>query len=303
MPIAMPRDVPPFPSVDVPPAPAPDGLGPLGEPQGSPATQPGGRLRPGPLLMMAATLALVVMTGLIQIARRELSGPEVVFWRGLLAVPLLLGFVRSGGLRIHNRRLFALRLLFGFGAMTSYTIAAHGLSLVDLSLVTKLTPLIIAVAAPVFLARSERAGSKVWLVLLSGFAGCVLILGPKLTLGSHYAFWALGCVACGAGAHITLRRLGRTDNARAIVFWFHSGVGELALMVILLSDESLRLPSLALWPVLAGIAASATVGQLLMTRAYALDRAPTVAAASYVAPFWALIGDIVVFGLWPDHTA
>ena len=253
--------------------------------------------------MVAASLSLVTMTALIQVARRDLSGPEVVMWRGVLAIPLLLGFMRGGGLRIHNRRVFVWRLLFGFGAMTGYAIVAWDLSLVDLSLVTKLTPLLIAVAAPIVLTRAERGGPRVWIVLLCGFAGCALILGPDLSVLSPHAFWALGSVACSAGAHLSLRRLGSTDHARAIVFWFHTGVGLMALSVILLSGHPLRLPGAGMWPVLAGIAVSATLGQLLMTRAYALEHAPRVAAASYVAPVWALLGDVVVFGLWPDFTA
>lgn len=260
-------------------------------------------MRKGPLLMIAASLAFVVMTGLIQVARRELSGPEVVLWRGVLSVPLLVWFARGGGLRLHNRRVFALRVLLGFGAMTGYAIAAKGLTLVDLTLLTKLRPIVIAVAAPVMLTQAERAGSKVWAVLIAGFAGCALILAPELSLGSAYGFWALASVACSAGAHLTLRRLGSTDNPQAIVFWFHVGVAILALLVMLATGEALRLPDVALLPVLGGIAVAATAGQLSMTRAYALERAPAVAAASYVAPVWALLGDVVAFGIWPGLNA
>lgn len=49
------------------------------------------------------------------------------------------------------------------------------------------------------------------------------------------------------------------------------------------------------------VAASAPL--VLMTRAYALDRAPIVTGATYTATLWALLGDVFVFRTWPDVNA
>ena len=40
-----------------------------------------------------------------------------------------------------------------------------------------------------------------------------------------------------------------------------------------------------------------------MTRAYQLDKASTVAAASYAGPLFAVVGDILFFAAWPDAWA
>ena len=259
--------------------------------------------RPGPLLMLAASLAFVLMTALVKIVRAELSGLEVVLWRGVLSAPVLLVLARRHGLRLVNRRAFVVRLVFGFSAMTGYAIAARGLSLVDLNLIGKLRPVIIAVAAPLILGRRERSSGGEWLMLVTGFAGCGLLIGPNLAVGSLYGLWALVSVACSAGAHVALRRLGATDAARTIVFWFHVGVAGLAAVGIAATRGGFRLPPPELVPALVGIAAAATVGQLLMTRAYALDKATVVAAASYAGPVWSLIGDLLIFGLVPTGWA
>ena len=47
----------------------------------------------------------------------------------------------------------------------------------------------------------------------------------------------------------------------------------------------------------------ATAGQLLLTKAYALDRAGVVAAASNIAPLWAVLIDLALFATWPTPTA
>jgi drug/metabolite transporter (DMT)-like permease len=253
--------------------------------------------------MMMATASLVLMTLFLKQARQSLSGPEVVFWRGLLSLPILLVSIRGVPLKINNKRLFVLRVVVGFSAMVGFAISVKGLSLVDLDLVSKLRPLIIAVAAPVFLGRGERAAAGIWLALVIAFAGCFILLAPDLAVGSPYALWALASVTLSAGAHLCLRGLGKTEHTRVIVFWFHASVAVLAAAVIVASGGSIRLPPSSVWPALVGVAVAATAGQLLMTRAYAIERAPTVAAASYTGPLWATLGDVLVFRAWPGPNA
>ena len=58
-----------------------------------------------------------------------------------------------------------------------------------------------------------------------------------------------------------------------------------------------------LWPYVLGIGVTATGGQLLMTQAYAEDRAAVVAAASYTTPLWGVIADLLIFDLIPGSLA
>jgi drug/metabolite transporter (DMT)-like permease len=253
--------------------------------------------------MVAATACLVLMTLFIKQARLKLTGPEVVFWRGLLSLPLLLVALRGSSLRVHNLRLFAVRVAFGFSAMTGYAIAVKGLSMVDIDLVSKLRPLVIAVVAPMVLGRGERPGRGVWSALAIGFAGCFILLAPDLTGGSPYAVWGVAAMLLSAGAHLCLRGLGATEQARVIVFWFHAAVAALSAATIVVTGGRLGLPPAGLWPLLLGTAVAATAGQVLMTRAYALDRAPVVAGATYTGIVWALLGDLLVFGVLPGLNA
>lgn len=261
------------------------------------------RIRSGPLHMVAASACLVLMTLFIKQARLQLTGPEVVFWRGLLSLPMLLAALRGSSLRVHNLRLFAVRVAFGFTAMTGYAVAVKGLSMVDIDLVSKLRPLVIAVVAPMVLGRGERPGRGVWTALAIGFAGCFILLAPDVTGGSPYAFWAVASMLLSAGAHLCLRGLGPTEQARVIVFWFHAAVAVLSAATIIATGGRLSLPPAGLWPLLLGTAAAASAGQLLMTRAYALDRAPVVAGATYTGIVWSLLGDLLVFGVLPGLNA
>lgn len=261
------------------------------------------RLRRGPLLMVAAGLAFTVMVACVKTVRAELDALEVVAWRGLVAIPLALALLRGASPWPVNRKVLGLRVGAGFLAMTCFYTAAHGLTVADLSLLGRLQPVLIAIAAPLLLGRGERVDPRVWALLGAGVLGTAVLLGPQLAVGNVYGLWAMGAVLSSGVAHLSLRVLGRTDAAATVVLWFQLGGTALALAAVALTTGGLpRLPSPELWPWLAGVGVAGTAGQVLMTRAYALDRAAVVSAASHTSPVWAVLADALLFAVLPGVT-
>ena len=72
-------------------------------------------------MMLIATLLFTVMVGLVKVARAEMSAVELVFWRGLVSVPIALWMARKVGIGIVNRPLMGLRIVLGFGAMMGFS--------------------------------------------------------------------------------------------------------------------------------------------------------------------------------------
>ncbi|MCO4763252.1 MAG: DMT family transporter [Myxococcales bacterium] len=263
------------------------------------------RLRAGPLLMMCAVASFTGMVACVKLVRIDLDAIEVMWWRSLIGVPLIaLVAARGGSLRIHRRGLLLLRALFGFGAMGCYFTAAKGLSLADLSLISRSQPMIIAIIAPLLLGRAERPHRGTWLVMLVGLVGCAVLLAPGLSLGSTWGLWALGAASFAAIAHTIVRALGATERPAAVVFWFQVLVALFALVVLVTTRGALPpVPAQAHWLPLAGVGLFAVLGQWLMTRAYQVDQAARVAAASYVGPLWAALVDIALFATLPGWHA
>lgn len=260
-------------------------------------------VRRGPLLAILASLSFTAMVGFVKVVRADLSTFEVIFWRAAVALVLMLAFARPASFRVVNRRLLAGRVALGFTTMTCFYAAAKGLALADLTLISKLEPILIVIAAPLLLGRSERSGSGLWVVILLGVAGAAILLAPQLAVGSAYGLLALGGTVSSAGAHLSLRRLGATDSTRAIVFWFQAGLllGSAAILAVI--GHAPWPPEPALWPPLIAIGATATAGQLLITRAYAIERASLVATAAYSSVLWAFLADIFFFDLDPSLNA
>jgi S-adenosylmethionine uptake transporter len=257
-------------------------------------------MRRGPLYMMFATLAFTVMVALAKIAREELSALEVVCWRGTTSVVLTFWLAKRVGLTVRRPGLLCVRILLGFAAMASFFTAVKGLSLADMGILTKLQPILVALIAPLALGAGERGGWMLAVAVVLGFSGTAVLLGPELAIGSVYGLWALTATVLSAGAHIAVRALGKDHHPEVVVFWFQLGASMLAMLILLAQTGEVPLPPSWLWPHLLGCGVAATVGQVLMTKAYAADPAPMVAAASYVGPLWGVAADLLVFGVWPS---
>ena len=187
------------------------------------------RVRWGPVLMLLAALAFTTMVACVKVARAELSTFEVVWWRGVVSVPLCALWLGRGPWRLQARRLFAVRVLFGFTAMAGYYAAAGGLAVANLTLIGRLQPIVVAVIAPLLLGSAEQVDRRTWLLTALGVLGCSVLLAPELDSGNPAGLLALLAVVASAIAHTTLRRLGTTDHPRTIVFWFQLCVTALAL--------------------------------------------------------------------------
>ncbi len=260
-------------------------------------------LSSGPVLMTLATLSFCVMVAAVKVARTELGPFEIIAWRGAVSVPLAFAFSWRSGFRMGRLPVFLARAAFGFAAMSCFFTAAKGLSLADLSLITRLQPLIVALTAPLLLGARERSGPMIWLALVIGLAGCAVLIGPEMSVGNGFGLWALAATTASAIAHTAVRALGQSEAPRTVVFWFQLSNAPFAVAAQLALVGTLpRLPPPSLIaPVLVcGIAA--TAGQLLMTKAYQQDRATVVAAASYSGPLWSVLLDLAVFGIVPGWT-
>lgn len=253
--------------------------------------------------MLLAALSFTAMVSCVKVARTELSAFDIVWWRGLVSVPLCALAVGRGPWKIHRHGLFSVRVGFGFMAMACYFQAAGGLALANLTLIQRLQPITIALLAPLILGAQERVDRRTWLLSGVGVAGCAVLLAPEVESGNPAGWVALGAVATSAVSHIALRGLGATERPATLVFWFQLFVTLAALAWVGVRDGALPvLPGPDLLPWLVGVGVFAALGQSLLTRAYQLDRAALVAAASHASPFFAIAIDIVAFGTPPGST-
>jgi len=229
--------------------------------------------------MFLASGCFVTMAALIKAIGQDLPLTELMFLRSLIALPVLLGVLLYGGhpLLVHDRKHLLLRMLFGTSAMFCFYYALTHMPLADCVFIGRTQPLFLTLMAPVLI--GEHGKKNVWIAILLGLVGTGLIMKPQAswTLASWVALFAAFLAAL---AHLMVRKLSRSDATPVIVFNF-----TLLLCCIsgLVSLPILIKPAPHQWLLLFAIAAFASAGQYLLTKAYSLDHAPTVAAASYAS--------------------
>ena len=274
--------------------------------------------RPSPArgiaLKLAAVAAFVAMATCIKATAGHVPTGEAAFARALFAIPVILVWLAwrhdlRDGLKTRNPWGHAWRGLIGsMGMLTGF----GALMLLPLPQATALSyaiPILTVVLAAIFLGERIRV-VRISAVLM-GLAGISIILWPDLvdsadrssdarTLGVTLALFA---ALFGATAQVVVRRLVRTEDTPAIVFYFM-----LAATVVSLATWPLGV--FGAWvvptPLEAGLLVASGLlgglGQALLTSAYRYADASLIAPFDYASMIFAIVIGYALFDEVPKAT-
>jgi drug/metabolite transporter (DMT)-like permease len=251
----------------------------------------------GALFAVLAAAAFALMAAGVKAASLAVRGEVIVFFRSAVGLLVLLPWLlRLGAGAIRTQRLggHLWRAAFGVCAMYAFFYALAHLHLAEAILLTYSTPLFIPFIAWAWI--REPPPPVIFPAVALGLAGIVLIAQPGAGLSLSPASVA-GVLSgiCAAAAMVSIRRLADTEPAPRIVFYF-SALSTLISAVPLAWSWS-PVPGRML-AILVGIGVLATLGQLCLTRAYALAPAARIGAFTYVA---VAFGGLIGWGLWQER--
>ena len=250
--------------------------------------------------MVGAAFSFALMGLLAKMASQTLSHTQVVFFRSVLSLLVLLPWALRRGreLRTRNARGHVVRGVFGMTAMYCFFFCIAHMALAEALLLNYSLPLFLPLVERVWLGlRLRRA--LLWPILL-GFAGLLLILKPGTGVFQPAALVGVLAALFAATAQVGIRELTRTESVTSIVFYFAVISSLLSLGPALWAWQT---PAPELWPVLVGVGVCATLGQLLMTNAYHHAPAAEVGPFIYMSVVFAGCLDWSVFGHLPDPLA
>ena len=160
-------------------------------------------------LMTAAMACFIVNDTLVKVASPWLPAGQLIFVRGVIATALVLavmrvtvtplGSVRRGGPWVGVRA--------GIDALATfaYLLSLFQLPLANATAINMATPLVITLAAALFL--GERVGAWRWAAVACGFGGVLLVVQPGLSGFNAWAWLCLGGTVLHALRDMVTRRI------------------------------------------------------------------------------------------------
>ena len=239
-----------------------------------------------------------VMTTCIKIASSELPAPQLVFFRSVVGLLIILPIVLPRGIQFIKTPILHLHMFRGFISLCTMTCFFYAIGHVGLSestLLNAMSPLFVGLLAiPVL---KEKISLRTVSALIIGFIGVSFILKPGTALFTFAALIGL-CSGFFIGcAKILVRYMASTEPVMRTVFYFsifstlYSGL----LMIWLWQTPGLFEISIM---ILADI--SATGGQILLTYAFTHSEAATVAPYTYVTVVMATLIGWIIWNELPD---
>ncbi len=243
---------------------------------------------------------------------------EIVFIRGLVALPLLLLLVHyeSGFHKLKTGRP-GLQLIRSLAMFCSYLF--YYLAIATIPITTAITlfftaPLFItALSIPIL---GESVGFRRWIGIAVGFIGVLIMIRPGLIPLETGSLLALTSGFTYSIAALLARRLGIAESASAMAFYsmlLFTYLGGMVGFIIHLTgydpgdDPTMafmlmewRMPGALEAGMLVTIGFIAALGFYLLTQAYRVGTASTVAPFEYTAMLWAMILSYAVWGATPD---
>lgn len=249
------------------------------------------------LLMLAATLLFTGMHTLIRYTSRELHPFEIVFFRNLFGLTVVLPWFLRYGLRPLRTTRFTLHATRGCLNICSMLCWFYSLSITPLAEATSLT-----FAGPIFstvfaiLVFKEVVGPLRWVAICVGFAGALVILRPGFNEVGLGPLLALASALIWAVTVIGIKELTKTDSTVTITTY-------MALLLIPLA----LIPASFVWEwptwrqlgflCLLGMLGSA--GHLLMNQALREAETSLVMSLDFVRLIWVALIGFVVFAEVP----
>jgi drug/metabolite transporter (DMT)-like permease len=227
-------------------------------------------------------LAQVFFAGMnvcTRLGARALPWSEVAAGRFLVGALMAAGLAhsRNSSLRVKEGGAAWRRSIYGTLAAicTFYALASSRIALGDAATLSATAPIfVVLLSRPVL---GEHVGTSEILAVALGFGGILAVVRPTFGLALPVAAIATGGAVFYAIAMIWLRRVGPAESPEAVVLHFSL----VALLVFLLIALPVwRWPEWGDVPFLVGAGLGGGLGQIAMTRAYALHRAAPVTALS-----------------------
>ncbi|SFZ97736.1 FIG00732228: membrane protein [hydrothermal vent metagenome] len=266
----------------------------------------------GILFMLLASLSFAFMGGFAKVVSDVLPPVEVTFFRNIFGVVLVglsiykVPLKQKGGKPL----LLIFRGSIGFAALLAYFYIMAHIPLGEAVTYNKTSPIFVAIFAYLFL--NEKLHKSALFAIVIGFVGIIMIAQPEGGSFDKYDILGIFSGIGAALAYTSIRELREYYDTRAIVMSF-MGIGTLAPLFLMMVTPYINvssefdwmfsefiMPQGIEWVYVSAVGITATISQILMTKAYEYTKAGIVGTISYSNIVFAVIIGIILGDPIPD---
>jgi len=259
--------------------------------------------------MIQAAFWFAVMALLVKLAGREgLPTMQIVLARA--SVTLLLSSCALWHAKISpfgtNTRLLLLRGLFGSAGLMCFYAAVNHLPLAEATVIHQISPVLTAFVAAIWI--GEKLETRVMLGMGLAFVGVLLIARPIAFFSGaatdsviSWPFVLVGVAGAlfASLAYVAVRRLGQTEPAILVVFYFPIVTVPISLPFAI---DHWVWPDTYGWLLLLGVGTSTQIAQVALTKGLARETAGRAISVGYLQVAFATVFGAVLFeqipGAW-----
>lgn len=244
---------------------------------------------------------------------------QIILLRSTIGLILTIAILMplEGGYALMKTRHPVIHLIRGLLIVAANMAFFMGLAVISLSEATAIffiAPLFITALSVIFL--GEQVGARRWIAVFIGLAGVIVMVRPGTSTFQLAALLPLFAAFAYACMQILTRKIGLTEKASTLTFYIQlvfiivSGTfglffsdGQYANPDSPTMDFLFRewiMPDTKDLLVMIGIGLSSGIGGYLVSQAYRLCQAATIAPFEYVALVLAIVWGITIWGDWPD---
>jgi drug/metabolite transporter (DMT)-like permease len=242
--------------------------------------------------MLIASLLFAVTGSFAKLLSNSMSSVEVVFFRNVVGLAIILYAIYKVPLKQTGGRPFLLfaRGFIGFMALLMYFYNIANIPLAEAQTFTKTSPIFTAIFS--YFLLKEKLGWLSWIGIILGFNGILFITGFDMTTLNKTDY--LGILSgLGAGlAYTSIRELRNYYDTRMIVLSFML-MGTIGPIIIMITAQyyssqtfdfmlnTFTMPQGYDYVYILGLGLSATISQYSMTKAYSLAKGGIVGTIGY----------------------
>ncbi|MBU6235734.1 MAG: DMT family transporter [Alphaproteobacteria bacterium] len=254
------------------------------------------------LMMLGSSALITLMTVFARLASQHHAIIEVTFFRNLVGAICMFVFVASDPrgfavLKTSRKGDHLIRTIVGLIGLCLNFYAVKLLPLAEQTALFFAMPLMLTLLAIPLL--REHVDWRRWVGVALGFIGILIIARPTGNLNGFGVLIALSGAFFTALVAINVRRLGTSEPEIRTVFYFFTLSTIIAACFL---PWYWTTPSFETLVYLVGSGLAGTLGQILLTKAYAEAPAAFLSPFNYVAIVYSTFFGWLLWGEWP-HTA